>query len=55
MCTTIGFKYNDGVVFGRTLEISVKLDNKIMFVPKCSDDFIKTSDGFIGAKYATLG
>lgn len=28
MCTTIGFSYDKGIVFGRTLEIGMSLDNK---------------------------
>ena len=30
MCTTVGFSYDDGFVFGRTLEIGIKMDNQIV-------------------------
>ena len=32
MCATIGFAYREGMVFGRTLELGVSLDNKILMV-----------------------
>ena len=40
MCTTVGFSYKEGIVFGRTLEIGVKLENNILFVPGNEQDFI---------------
>ena len=55
MCTTIGFAYKEGQVFGRTLEVGVELDNKVLFVPKETKDFIKTADGTFSSKYAVLG
>lgn len=55
MCTTIGFKYKEGQVFGRTLEVGVALDNKILFVPKNTPNFIKTADEPLSSTYAVLG
>lgn len=55
MCTTIGFKYNNGKVFGRTLELGMELDNKILYVPKDSEDFIDTKYEKYSSKYATIG
>lgn len=55
MCTTIGFLYEKGAVFGRTLEIGMKLDNKILYVPAKQKDFIKAKDARFDSKYATLG
>lgn len=55
MCTTIGFSYNEGKVFGRTLEIGVELDNKILYVPKNKDGFIDTIEGKFSSKYALIG
>lgn len=55
MCTTIGFSYKEGMVFGRTLEIGVILDNKILYVPKDSIDFIDTIETKFSSKYATIG
>jgi len=55
MCTTIGFSYKAGVVFGRTLEVGVPLDNKVGYVPKNMPDFIPTRNGSFSTKYATLG
>lgn len=54
MCTTIGFKYNEGQVFGRTLEIGMALDNKILFVPK-GHELVETDDQKYASKYAVLG
>lgn len=55
MCTTIGFHYNKGIVFGRTLELGMKLDHKILFVPKNSVGFIQTNKESLDSKYSTLG
>lgn len=55
MCTTIGFKYNEGQVFGRTLEIGIKLDNKLSYVPADTKDFIEAKGMKFPSKYATLG
>lgn len=55
MCTTIGFSYPEGIVFGRTLEVSVKLDNKILYVPKNNKEFLKIKDRKFTTKYATIG
>lgn len=55
MCTTIGFSHQEGVVFGRTLEIGIKLDNKILFIPSDKKDFIKAKGVYYDSKYATLG
>lgn len=55
MCTTIGFSYKGGIVFGRTLEIGIKLDNKILYVPRNEKDFIKAKDSRFDSKYATIG
>lgn len=54
MCTTIGFKYKEGQVFGRTLEIGIALDNKILFVPK-GYELVETDDQKYSSKYAVLG
>ena len=54
MCTTIGFSYKNGQVFGRTLELGMVLDNKILFVPK-DQNIIKTADKNYATKYNTLG
>lgn len=54
MCTTIGFSYKNGEVFGRTLELGIVLDNKLLFVPK-DQEFIETVDGKYSSKYNTLG
>lgn len=54
MCTTIGFSYRDGIVFGRTLEVGVSLDNKILFVPR-DKTIIQTVEGDYKTKYRTLG
>lgn len=55
MCTTIGFKYKEGFVFGRTLEIGIKLDNKILYVPAGKKDFIEARGLTFPSKYATIG
>ncbi|OJF94023.1 linear amide C-N hydrolase [Alkalibacterium sp. 20] len=55
MCTTIGFSYRDGVVFGRTLEVGFQMDNKITYVPKNTKGFITTTDGVFPTHYATIG
>ena len=55
MCTTVGFPYEDGFVFGRTLEIGIKMDNQIVYVPRNSEDFIKTKNGDFSTKYSTIG
>lgn len=55
MCTTIGFSCQEGMVFGRTLEIGVKLDNKILYVPRGKKDFIGAKEAKFNSKYAVLG
>ncbi len=55
MCTTIGFEYKKGVVFGRTLELGVTLDNKILYVPKGAKDFIDAVGEKFDGKYSVLG
>ncbi len=55
MCTTIGFSYNEGIVFGRTLELGVKLENKILYVPKETKDFIHAVGENFDSKYSVLG
>lgn len=55
MCTTIGFKYQDGIVFGRTLEIGVKLENNVLYVPRNKKDFINAKGSKFDSKYATIG
>lgn len=54
MCTTIGYSYEKGQVFGRTLELGMVLDNKMLFVPK-NNSFIETSAGNLKSKYNVLG
>lgn len=54
MCTTIGFSYNKGLVFGRTLELGLVLDNKILFVPK-GKEIIEAAEENYRSKYNTLG
>lgn len=54
MCTTIGFSYKQGQVFGRTLEVGAALDNKVLFVPK-NKEITKTTDKTYKSKYNTLG
>lgn len=55
MCTTVGFSYKDGVVFGRTLEIGIKLDNKILYVPRDEKNFINAKNAKFDSKYAAIG
>lgn len=54
MCTTIGFSYNNGQVFGRTLELGRVLNNKILYIPSCQKK-IKTTKKEYKTKYNTLG
>ena len=54
MCTTIGFSYKSGQIFGRTLELGMVLNNKILFIPK-DQEFIQTVDKKFNSKYNTLG
>lgn len=54
MCTTIGFSYKKGYVFGRTLEVGASLDNKLLFVPK-NKEMTQTTDETYKSKYNTLG
>lgn len=54
MCTTIGFSYNTGNVFGRTLELGMVLDHKILFIPK-GQELILTPDLSFKSNYNTLG
>lgn len=55
MCTTIGFKYNEGYVFGRTLEVGIKLDDKVVYVPADTKDFIEAKGINFPSKYAAIG
>lgn len=55
MCTTIGFSYSEGIVFGRTLEMGVTLDNHMTYIPKDYAGFIKTKDTDYASKYAVIG
>lgn len=55
MCTTIGFSYEGGTVFGRTLELGMKLDNDIVVIPRKMEGLIQTSDRSFGSKYAVIG
>ncbi len=55
MCTTIGFSYTEGVIFGRTLEVAAKLDNHIIYVPKNYEGFVKTEAIISPTKYAVIG
>lgn len=55
MCTTIGFPYTKGIVFGRTLEMSITLDNHILYIPKNYEGFIKTDEHLYSANYAVIG
>lgn len=55
MCTTIGFSYNKGIVFGRTLEVGMTLDNHILYIPGNLEGFIRTTNGEFPSKYAVLG
>lgn len=54
MCTTIGFAYNEGQIFGRTLELGMTLDNKILYMPKGKNK-IQTLEKEYQSKYDTLG
>lgn len=54
MCTTIGFSYKNGQVFGRTLELGMVLDNKVLFVPK-GYQIVETNTQTYESKYNTLG
>lgn len=54
MCTTIGFSYNSGQVFGRTLELGLVLDNKLLYIPSGKKE-IRTKEQVILSKYNTLG
>lgn len=55
MCTTISFSYKEGIVFGRTLEIGVELDNKILYVPSNTKDFIEAGLVSFDTRYNTIG
>ena len=55
MCTTVGFPYKEGITFGRTLEIGIVLDNKIVFVPRDKKDFIKAKERKFSSKYSVIG
>lgn len=55
MCTTIGFSYKEGITFGRTLEIGMQLDNRIIYVPAGKKDFIEARGIKFPSKYAVLG
>ena len=55
MCTTVGFPYEEGIVFGRTLEIGVKLNNKIVFVPRDKEHFISAKGTNFSSKYSVIG
>lgn len=55
MCTTVGFQYKEGMILGRTLELGVILDNKMLYVPKNTKDFIKGNGVKYESKYAVLG
>lgn len=54
MCTTIGFAYNQGQVFGRTLELALTLDNKILYIPQ-GKKLIESLEKDFPSKYNTLG
>lgn len=55
MCTTIGFSYSEGIVFGRTLEMGVALDNHILYIPANYAAFIRSRESTLTAKYALIG
>ncbi|AXI00182.1 linear amide C-N hydrolase [Sporosarcina sp. PTS2304] len=55
MCTTIGFSYLEGHVFGRTLEIGVRLDNHIVYIPAHHEGFIKANETTYSSRYAVIG
>lgn len=54
MCTTIGFSYKNGQVFGRTLELGMVLENKVLFVPK-GYQIVETDTQTYESIYNTLG
>lgn len=54
MCTTISYSYNNGQVFGRTLELGLVLDNKILYIPRGKKK-IKTTEQDLLSKYNSLG
>ena len=55
MCTTIGFSYDKGMIFGRTLEMGVKIDHHMVYVPKDHGNFIEAREATYNTKYAVLG
>ncbi|WP_052455628.1 linear amide C-N hydrolase [Bhargavaea cecembensis] len=55
MCTTIGFPHEEGIVFGRTLEMGVKLENQVLFVPRNSKAFVSAAEQNDDSIYATIG
>ena len=55
MCTTIGFHYKNGSVFGRTLEFGVTFDNTVIYIPNNTKDYIKTKNEKYDTHYATIG
>lgn len=55
MCTTIGFSYKEGMVFGRTLELGMTLDNKILVLPRNLENFIKAEGRTYSSKYSVIG
>lgn len=54
MCTTIGFAYNRGQVFGRTLELALTLENKILYIPQGKKKIESLEKDYL-SKYNTLG
>src|SRR5699024_635744 len=50
-----GFPYKDGVIFGRTLEMGITLDNQILYVPKNYHGFIQSTEKEYATKYAVIG
>lgn len=54
-CTTVGFAYKEGQVFGRTLEFGKAFDNTVAYIPADTKDFIKAKDKNFDSKYATIG
>ena len=55
MCTTISFKFNQGYVFGRTLEMGIVMDHDIMSLPAKHPKFINIEEEILKSKYAVLG
>lgn len=55
MCTTVGFSYEHGFVFGRTLEMGVRLDHQVLYVPKNHKGFIKEDEVAFDSRYAVIG